>query len=157
MKTGYNRCVCRHPDTKLSYVIYITIAIIYSATAHLLLSFYPKFSLSHLYLLLLRLFSHSAFQFNVVSSSIRVTNTFMMGVAPAASSGSDCRMERKVSEPSKPSPDRKAPITGITDSSKSSQRTKPCRYCSLNALRNTKTAHLLRSNNKSVKALLVKV
>lgn len=82
-------------------------------------------------------FSHAAFQFHVISSSIQVTNTFMMGVAPAASSGSACRMERKVSEPSKPRPDRKAPMTGITDSSKSSQRTKPCRYCSLNALTNT--------------------
>lgn len=78
-------------------------------------------------LLLLHHVSHAAFQFH----------TFMMGVAPAASSGSACRMERKVSEPSKPRPDRKAPITGITDSSRSSQRTKPCRYCSLNTLRNT--------------------
>lgn len=81
-------------------------------------------------------FPQGALQFNVIVSSIRVTKTCMMGVAPAASSGSACRVERKVSEPSKPRPDRKAPITGITDSSRSSQRTKPCRYCSLNTLRN---------------------
>lgn len=61
--------------------------------------------------------------------------TCMMGVAPEASRGSACKVERKVSEPSKPRPDRKAPITGITDSSRSSQRTRPCRCCSLNALR----------------------
>lgn len=67
---------------------------------------------------------------------VRVINTCMIGVAPAASSGSACRMDRKVSQPSKPRPDRKAPMTGITDSSRSSQRTKPCRYCSLNTLRN---------------------
>lgn len=54
----------------------------------------------------------------------------MMGVAPAANSISACRIERKVSEPSNPRPDKKAPITGITDSSRASQPTRSCRYCS---------------------------
>lgn len=72
-------------------------------------------------------------------SSVRVTNTCVMGVVPAASRGSPCRVERKVSEPSKPKPDRKAPITGITDSSRSNQWTKACRYCSLNTLKNRRS------------------
>lgn len=72
----------------------------------------------------------------------RVNNTCMMGVAPAASSGSACRMERKVSEPSKPKPDRKAPITGSTDSSRFSQQTRPCRYFSLNTLRHAHGPHV---------------
>lgn len=69
----------------------------------------------------------------------------MMGVAPAARSGSACRIERKVSEPSKPRPDRKAPMTGMTESSRPSQWTKPCRYCSLKRLRKTPRLHLLMS------------
>lgn len=58
----------------------------------------------------------------------------MMGVAPAARSGSACRMDRKVSEPSTPKPDKKAPMTGITDSSRSSQLTKSFRNSSLKDL-----------------------
>lgn len=61
----------------------------------------------------------------------------MMGVAPAANSVSACRIERKVSEPSNPRPDKKAPITGITDSSRASQPTRSCRYCSRKMLRIT--------------------
>ena len=63
-----------------------------------------------------------------------------MRVAPADRSGSACRMERKVSLPSKPSPAKKAPITGMTDSSSPSQATRPSRYCSRKHL-HTQSTH----------------
>ncbi len=53
-----------------------------------------------------------------------------MGKAPALSSGSACKMDRKVSVPSNPSPARNACITGMTDSSRSSHWTRPSRYVS---------------------------
>lgn len=81
-------------------------------------------------------------RYNVFWSSITVSQTFIMGVDPAASSCSACRIERKVSEPSNPRPDKKAPITGITDSSRASQPTKSCRYCSRKTLGITTIHHL---------------
>lgn len=59
----------------------------------------------------------------------------MTGVAPAANSASAWRIERKVSEPSNPRPDKKAPITGMTEASRASQPTSSCRYCSRKTLR----------------------
>ncbi len=56
--------------------------------------------------------------------------TWVMGKAPALSSGSACKMDRKVSVPSNPSPARNACITGMTDSSRSSHWTRPSRYVS---------------------------
>lgn len=58
-----------------------------------------------------------------------------MGKAPEVSRGSSCRMERKVSLPSKPRPDKNAPMTGITDSSSPSHCTRPSRNCSRKLLR----------------------
>lgn len=55
-------------------------------------------------------------------------HTCVTGKAPVLSSGSAWRMDRKVSLPSHPSPARKACITGMTDSSRRSQCTKPSRY-----------------------------
>lgn len=75
----------------------------------------------------------------------------MMGVAPAANSVSACRTERKVSEPSNPRPDKKAPITGITDSSRASQPTRSCRYCSRKMLRTTQ----MQNNAENVKIKLL--
>lgn len=56
--------------------------------------------------------------------------TWVMGKAPALSSGSACKIDRKVSVPSNPSPARNACITGMTESSRSSHWTRPSRYVS---------------------------
>ncbi len=64
------------------------------------------------------------------SSGLNVTCTWVIGKAPALSSGSACKMDRKVSVPSNPSPARNACITGMTDSSRSSPWTRPSRYVS---------------------------
>ncbi len=64
------------------------------------------------------------------SSGLNLTCTWVIGKAPALSSGSACKMDRKVSMPSNPSPARNACITGMTDSSRSSPWTRPSRYVS---------------------------
>ncbi len=64
------------------------------------------------------------------SSGLNLTCTWVIGKAPALSSGSACKMDRKVSVPSNPSPARNACITGMTDSSRSSPWTRPSRYVS---------------------------